>query len=156
MADRDNKTQMLLFLLSGQHFCISAKEVKEVTPPSLITKIPHSLDLVRGIMNLRGDIIVLIDLKKLFGLKALSKTAPEKVIILNNNSGAGIMADEIKGMIDVRLDQIQPPLATLKGNLLSYVSGQVEYNDNIVTLLYLKNILDNEKTTFLKKENSSA
>jgi purine-binding chemotaxis protein CheW len=116
--------EVVEFLLADETYGIESWYVREVYPLKEFTPLPCTPSFVLGIINIRGQILSIIDLKKFFDLPEKGLTDLNKVIIVHNETMAfGILADAIFGVRSIRLDDIQPSLPTLTGIRAAYLKG---------------------------------
>lgn len=112
------------FLLAHETYAVESRFVREVCPLEDLTPLPCTPAFVLGIVNLRGEILSVIDLKKFFDLPKRGLTDLNKVIVLqSDNMLFGILADSILGVRRVPLSTIQPSLPTLTGIREKYLKG---------------------------------
>lgn len=112
------------FLLTYETYAIEMRWVAETYPLKDLTPLPCTPPFVAGIINVRGRIISVIDLRTFFDLPEKGLTDLNKVIILHNGAMEfGILADEILGTRTIPLTEVQPPLATLTGIREEYLAG---------------------------------
>ena len=144
--------RVLSFRLGEENYAINIAEAKEVVKPGPITKVPNTPDFIVGVMNLRGEIISIIDLRYFFGLGG-KQVGKETSIITTDLAGSlmGLMVHEIKEAIDIEEEKIQPPLGTLKGEIAEYTKGEIKLEQNILILLDLKKILSSQEIERVKK-----
>lgn len=121
------------FFLSHEKYCIELIHIREVYPFKDLTPIPCTPPFVLGIINFRGQILSIIDLKKFFELPEQEITDHSRVIILHSEEMEfGILADDIIGVRYILLSEIQPPLATFTGVGAEYLRGVTK--DRVVIL----------------------
>lgn len=144
--------RVLSFRLGEENYAVNIADAKEVVKPGPITRVPNTPDFVVGVMNLRGEIISIIDLRYFFGLSG-KQLGKETSIITTDITGAliGIMVHEIKEALDIDEEAIQPPLGTIKGEVAEYTKGQIKLNKNILILLDLKKILNSQEIERIRK-----
>lgn len=116
--------ETLEFLLTYERYALESACVKEVYSMRELTPLPCAPSFLLGIANLRGLIIPVIDLKRLFRLPERGITNLNKVIVLNSPDGAiGITADEVLGARMIQLDDIQPIPSTFSGIRAACLKG---------------------------------
>jgi purine-binding chemotaxis protein CheW len=112
------------FLLAYETYGIEASYVREVSPLKAFTPLPCTPPCVLGIINIRGQILSVIDLKTFFDLPARGLTDLNKVIVVHDEHMAfGLLADAILGVRSIPLAAIQPALPTLTGIREAYLRG---------------------------------
>lgn len=116
--------EFLEFLLAHETYAVESRYVREVYPLQDLTPLPCTPAFVLGIVNLRGEILSVIDIKKFFELPEKGLSDLNKVIVLqSDNMLFGILADAIVGVRRVPLSEIQPSLPTLTGVREKYLKG---------------------------------
>ncbi len=131
LAAEPGKTQTLTdsievveFLLAHERYAVETSHVREVHPLENLTPLPCTPAFVLGIVNLRGEIVSVIDLRKFFDLPQTGLPDLNKVIVIESgNMVFGILADVILGVRRIALAQIQPALPTLTGIREKYLQG---------------------------------
>jgi purine-binding chemotaxis protein CheW len=138
--------RLLAFSLNEENYCIDITEAKKVFTPGIVTRVPNTAPFVKGVANLHGTIIPLIDIRPFLGLAGGEVTQASKMIVTEMEDGlVGIVVDKIFEAREIEKDSIQPPLATLQGKLLELTLGQVQSDAGIMALLALKKILGLEE-----------
>lgn len=106
--------QYLTFKLESELFALGITQVREVLEFDKVTKVPQTPDMMRGVINLRGSVVPVIDLKLKFGMEMTEKTINTCVIIVELNLDGettliGALADSVQEVIDLEPGQIEPP-----------------------------------------------
>lgn len=131
------------FLLAYENYAIESSWVREVYPLKELTPLPGTPSAVLGVTNVRGEILSVIDLKKLFDLPERGLTDLNKVIVVRGGgTELGILADQILGLRSVPLKDIQSSLPALTGIREEYLRGVT--SDRLV-ILDAKRILSAER-----------
>ncbi|TAN51601.1 MAG: purine-binding chemotaxis protein CheW [Methylococcaceae bacterium] len=116
--------ECLTFHLAHEAYAVEARFVREVCPLEHLTPLPCTPPFVLGIVNLRGEILSVLDLKKFFGLPEKGLTDLNKVIVLQSGGmHFGVLADAICGVHRLARRDLQPPLPTLTGIHEDYLLG---------------------------------
>jgi len=116
--------EVIEFILAHEKYGIESTLVREVFPLKTITRIPGLPSFILGLANLRGEVIPVIDLKRLFSLPEAGLTDLDKLIVLQaEDIEIGILADVIAGVKSIRRDDIQPPLLTIPGIHTNWMKG---------------------------------
>lgn len=119
--------EVVEFLLSDEKYAIESLYVAEVCPLKNFTQIPCTPSFVLGIINVRGQILSVIDLKKFFDLPEGGLSDLNRVVILRAGEMAfGILADSIVGVESILIMDMQPSLPTLSGVRKEYLKGVTE------------------------------
>lgn len=116
--------EVVEFVLAHERYAVASEFVREVYPLEELTTLPCTPAFVLGIINVRGEILSVIDIKKFFDLPEQGLTDLNKVIVLESKDMLfGIVADAISGVRRIRRAGIQPPLPTLTGIREDYLQG---------------------------------
>ena len=130
--------KMISFTLAGKDYGIDILKVKEIRKAGNFTKVPNTPIYVRGVDNLRGDIIPIIDLRTMFNLPAESKdnTSLENIVILRLDSLVlGIVVDTIEKVVGISSESIQPPHPIFGDINIQYINGVVENEGRLYIIL---------------------
>ncbi|MFZ2629765.1 MAG: chemotaxis protein CheW [Rugosibacter sp.] len=120
----DESIEVVEFLLAHERYAIGLSSVREIAPMENLTPLPCTPAFVLGIVNLRGEILSVIDIGKFFDLPEKGLTDLNKIIVLQNGAMVfGILADVITGVRRIPLTGIQPSLPTLTGIREDYLKG---------------------------------
>lgn len=141
IEEKEAQIEVVEFVLSYENYAIESKYISEVYPLKEFATMPCTPDFVLGIINVRGRIISIIDLKKFFDLPDKGIADFNKVIIISSELNEfGIVADSITGVRSIPITEIQPSLPTLTGVREEYLKGVLE--DRIVVLDTMKILSD--------------
>jgi purine-binding chemotaxis protein CheW len=108
------RTQFLSFVLSGEEYAVDILRVKEIIEYDELTRVPGMPPAVRGMINLRGRVVPVVDLALRFGLAESTITTRSCIVMLEIGAGEnanvmGIITDAVSEVLDLTADQIQPP-----------------------------------------------
>lgn len=148
----ENRLRYLEFTLGEEHFAIPLLQVRELISVPETTEVPFSPKYFVGIMNLRGQVISIIDLRTKMGIKNTEELTEEAVIIVEyGNISLGVIVDEICKVLAVDESKIQEiPSIEAKSNV---GHNQVYKNgDNLVQLMDLDSILNIKELNRLSKQ----
>jgi len=121
------RTQIVEFMLAGEKYGIEAIYVREIFPLKDLTPIPCTPSFITGVINVRQEIVSVIDIKKFFNLPECGITELNKVIILKTDDmEVGILADSITGVSGVDINSLQTSLPGLTDIGTEYLKGIAE------------------------------
>ena len=141
--------EVVKFLLADERYAIDANYVCEVIPLKELTQLPCTPDFILGIINVRGKIIAVIDIKKFFNLPEKGITELNRVIVVKHQDiELGILADEIIGSTHIFPDKLQTTIPTITGIQNDYLMGVTR--DRLI-ILNIKEFLLNEKIIINEK-----
>ena len=135
--------RMVTFSLGGKEYGIDIMYVKEISRVNDFTYIPNSAKFVRGVYNLRGEIISVMDLRSLFSIPPkVSKDGLEDLLVLNSDeSMVGVIVDTIDRVVGVSSSKIQPPHPFFAEINISFIKGVVEVDGRLYVILDVERIL---------------
>jgi purine-binding chemotaxis protein CheW len=120
----EGSLEIIEFLLANEYYALESRFVREVCPIRDYTPLPGTPPFVLGLVNVRGQIVSVIDIKKFFDLPEKGISDLNKTIIIHNDTMEfGILADDIIGVRTIAVNEIQPPFATLTGIREEYLLG---------------------------------
>ncbi|MCE5272834.1 chemotaxis protein CheW [bacterium] len=115
---------VVMFQLAQEDYAVETRFVRQVHPLKELTEIPGTPDFVLGVVNIHGEILSLVELKKFFGLPERGLTDLNKILVLEDGRMEfGVLADEVHGTRLLDADQIRPPGSSLNGIGDKYLLG---------------------------------
>lgn len=133
--------QLLLFALGGESYAFPLERVREVVKPGPITPVPSIPEHILGVMNLRGEILPVLDLKRLLGVDVGTLTPQGRIIVVKApGMTVGFLADGVEDAIEVR-ESMEPPLAILPERQAQYLQGQVTHDRLLIGVLDVEALL---------------
>ena len=143
--------QYVIFNLGKEKYCAEISNINSITEFESITKVPNSPNFIEGVINLRGDVIPVVNLKKRFNIKE-EEILQRRIIIANyKNSNVGFLVDDASQVIRIDDQNIEPTPAIIAGEDRKYISGVGKLNDGIVVLVDLVFILNDSEMAALEK-----
>ncbi|MFW5971996.1 MAG: chemotaxis protein CheW [Bacillota bacterium] len=147
-----NELQFIVFSLMGEKFGVDVKQIKQIIPTTEYTHIPNSPEFIRGVINLRGEIIPIVDLRRRLSLDEDEVDDDAKIIIVElQNNSIGMQVDSVSEMIRIYEDDISAPPKIVKGINSQYLKGVGKVNDKLLILIDLNKILTNQEVEELDK-----
>ncbi len=157
--DGGQPQQLLTFQLGGEPFAIDIQAIREIIEFGALTEVPLMPDFIRGVLNLRGAVVPVIDLAARFG-RGRSDTGHRACIVIlevpsgdEDDDGAlqvlGIVVDAVNEVIDVTADAVQPAPAFGAGIRADFIRGMVELADRFVIILDVGKVLSIEEMALL-------
>ena len=136
--------QIVGFRIGRETFGVPISLVHEIVRPPEITNVPHAPEYVEGVMNLRGRIVPVIDLRRRFGGAAIANGRKNRVLVVDVESRAvGLIVDSASEVLKISDAQIEPPPNVLTDAATSYVTGVAKHQGRLIILVDLKRILQN-------------
>lgn len=133
----------VLLSIASAHYAVREVFVTELERVPKITPVPHVPAWVRGVTNLRGDILSVIDMRTYLGLDAPASNAARMLVVrlLNEDFATGLLVDGVDRIVTVPPDQITPPESSLDGPLAKYLTGMCVIEERLVAVLDLDQLL---------------
>lgn len=145
-ADALNYKQFVVFKLDQEEYGIDIKRVIEIVEPTAITRVPHAPGFVKGVINLRGEIIPVMGLRERFNLPPVKQTDETRIIIFKvNEASIGAIVDAVAEVIHFSSDAIEGVSNFSSDHSLDFILGVGKVNERIVTLLNLDKLVIHAK-----------
>jgi purine-binding chemotaxis protein CheW len=140
--------QFISFAIGDDQYGVDIMAVREIKGWSDITHLPKQPDYVRGVLNLRGAIVPIVDLRCRFG-QGLTETTPLHIVIIVQIGGRqiGLIGDRVLDIVSVDASQIQPVPRTAQGMTSDFLSGLVTHDNAMIALIDLPNLLSGNGDT---------
>ncbi len=135
--------KMVTFSLAGKDYSIDIMKVREISKATHFTYVPNSLPYVKGVYNLRGDIISIIDLRTMFNLPSVKsgKDESDEIIILRlDDYLLGVIVDSIDKVVGIASQTIQPPHPIFGDINIKFIQGVVEKDSKLYIILDVESI----------------
>jgi len=144
--------QVLTFSLGGEIYGVDILRVKEIRGWSPVTRIPQSPDAVLGVLNLRGLIVPIVDLRVRFSLASAEFTPLTVIIVLSlrTQSGqreCGIVVDNVNDVVDVATETIRPSPELGAARTNEFIEGIATHDEQMLILLNAENLVSNQLST---------
>lgn len=154
-------TQFLTFHLAKEVFAIEISKIKEVLEYTSLTKIPRTPNFMCGVINLRGSVVPVVDLRVKFGMPKADRTVNTCIIIIDVIQGEsstiiGAMADSVKEVMELDPSQIDPPPKIGTGMRTEYMRGMGKQGNHFVLLLDTDRVFSLEELNALKNAGATA
>ena len=140
----DELLQLVIFNLGLEEFGVDIMKVQEIIRLPEITRIPKSPEYIKGVINLRGKIIVVMDLDKRFGLPTQEITEESRIVVVDiNGTIVGMVVDSVSEVIRLVASNVDPTpeIITQKINA-DYLKGVGKMDERLLILLNLENIVN--------------
>jgi len=153
--------QYLSFKLDEEEFALDISKVREVLDFTKITKVPQTPDFMKGVINLRGSVVPVVDLNKKFSIKDTVKTVNTRIIIgevdIEGDSVVlGVLADSVHEVMELEPDSIEPaPKIGTKLNT-DFIKGMGKRDEEFVMILDIDKIFSLDELTFVAQSGASA
>jgi purine-binding chemotaxis protein CheW len=139
----------LKFTLDDKAFAIGIEQVREVFEFSRVTRVPHAPDYMRGVINLRGNVVSVVDLRLLFGMQEVTPTINTCIIIAevhidNHLTVLGALADSVQQLFELDRDQLEPTPRLDTSINTEYSRAIVKHGGESVIILDIDRLFSND------------
>ncbi len=149
--------ELVCFHLAEVSYGIEITKVREIILMGEITRIPHTPEYVKGLINLRSTVSPVIDLRIRFGLREVDLTGESRIMVINvRGKMIGIIVDAVSEVLRISHDQITPPPPTVAGLGREYLTGLVQLEEQLLILLDIDKLLGQEDTAALEEAGGRA
>ncbi len=139
IKENEQKSQLIVFRLGDEEYGLQIGQIKEVVPTPHITRLPQTPPYVKGVANIRGNIIAVVDLEEKFGLKQDSDEAANNytLVVESDEVKMGVLVRELPNTLNVKQSQIEDSANIIQdgGAEQSYIKGIVKLEDRLIIML---------------------
>src|SRR6204780_5968944 len=151
--------QYLTFKLGNEIFATDVAKVREVLDYTDITAIPRTPDFMSGVINLRGSVVPVVDLRLCFGMSRTDRTRNTCVVVVevlldNESTVIGALADSVEEVIDLEPDQIQPPPRIGTHIRTDFIKGMGKREAQFVMILDIDRVFSSEDMAAVRSTES--
>ncbi|BEH09214.1 MULTISPECIES: chemotaxis protein CheW [Geobacter] len=160
-AETTETRQYLTFTLAGEVFAVDVAKVREILEWSSITKVPQTPEFMRGVINLRGSVVPVIDLRQKFGMPETERSINTCIIVVEVEAGAetlvlGMLADSVQEVFELESGNIEP--APRIGTKLdtSFLKGMGKHGDAFLIILDIDRVFGGDDLAGLAAAGEAA
>ncbi|OIN99041.1 MAG: chemotaxis protein CheW [Desulfovibrionaceae bacterium CG1_02_65_16] len=138
--------QLVTFKVAEEEFGLEILKVQEIIRTMEITKVPRSPEFVEGVINLRGKVIPIIDLRRRFGLETRAHDQQTRIVVIELGiMVVGFVVDSVSEVLRIPAATVEPPPAIVSGIDSEYISGVGKLPDRLLILLDLDKLLSTDE-----------
>lgn len=151
----EDPVQYLTFTLDGEAFATEIAQVREVLEFSRVTKVPRTPDYMRGVINLRGSVVPVVDLRLQFGIEETEPTIDTCIVIVevlidDQPTVLGALADSVQEVIEFRQDQLEPAPRLGTRVKTEFIQAMGKHDDRFVIILDMNRVFSEDQLTELQ------
>ncbi len=140
----DAERQLVVFDLAGEIYGVNIETVREIIRMQAVTFVPDAPDFVEGVINLRGRVIPVIDLRRRFGLTVTEETNDSRVLVVDSEGeDLGVIVDAVTEVQRITEDSIEPVSNLVSTEQSEYIVGITKVEDQLIILLDLDRAIGN-------------
>lgn len=139
-------SQYLSFILGEEHYGVDILRVQEIKGYTSVTRIPNTPDFIKGVLNLRGAIVPIVDLRAKFGMEKVDATMfTVIVVVVVKDRVMGVVVDAVSDVLDIPMKEIQPPPNFGAKVDTSFIYSIARSGDKLITLLDIDRVLSTDE-----------
>lgn len=146
LAEEAKIIQLVVFVAGEEEFCADIGQVREIIRTTAITPIPDSPEFIKGIINVRGEVVCVVDLKGRFFLHSKKDAEPRHIIISEQDKNLfGLLVDEVTEVLRIPVSEIKSTPGLVTKIEEKYVAGVVTLENRLIIQLDLSRVLSEEE-----------
>lgn len=151
----------LTFTLANEQYAVDVSKAREVLEFTAITRVPRTPDFMRGVINLRGSVVPVCDLRLKFGLGATEKTIDTRIVVMEitvrgETAVLGALADSVQEVIELEAGQIEPPPKIGMSIDTQFIKGMGKRNDAFIIILDIDEVFSEEELIGIRETRAPA
>jgi len=151
LAANGDEQQLVVFQLGAELYGVEIARVHEIIRLQTVTRVPHAPAFVEGVINLRGKVIPVVDLRRRFGLPLGDHTRASRIVVVEiGDQVVGIVVDGVSEVLRVNKGTIEPPSPVVAGIESDYLHGIAKLPERLVILLNLDRVLARDERRALE------
>jgi purine-binding chemotaxis protein CheW len=157
VAEKEETTTYLTFVLGTESFGVDVRNVREVLDFTSITRVPRMPEFMRGVINLRGSVVPVIDMRLKFGMEKAEDTVDTCVIVTEisldgETTVVGALADAVKEVFDLETGQIEPPPRIGTSLNTEFIRGMGKHDEEFIIILDIDRVFSAEELALVAEE----
>ena len=159
VAEKEETTTYLTFVLGTESFAVDVRNVREVLDFTDLTRVPRMPEFMRGVINLRGSVVPVIDMRLKFGMEKATDTVDTCVIVMEISLGGettvvGALADAVKEVFDLEAGQIEPPPRIGTSLNTEFIRGMGKHDEEFIIILDVDRAFSAQELALVTEEPS--
>jgi len=148
-----NEQKVIVFQLQDKEYGVFVQNVKSIEKVDHITRVPKTADYIKGVINLRGVVTPIIDLRKRLNMPEKEITDQTRVIIaVQNEMEVGLIVDSANDVVDISEDSIEPAPSVVEQVETEFIKGITKLDKRLIMLLDLEKVLSKENQRVIEHE----
>jgi purine-binding chemotaxis protein CheW len=136
------RRELIAFRIGDQEFCVDIMQVREIRGWTVATPLPRTPAFMKGVINLRGAVLPIVDLGARLGLATSEPTARHVIMVINQGARTlGLLVDAVSDIIDVTEDMVQPTPDIACDQVKTFVKGLFSIDGRMISLISLDRVL---------------
>ncbi|WLV25782.1 chemotaxis protein CheW [Aciduricibacillus chroicocephali] len=145
--------KVIVFNLNGEEYAVPVQSVGSIERMMQITRVPKAEHFIKGVINLKGVVTPIVDLRLRFGTEKREYDDSTRIIIVYyRDMEIGLVVDGANDVIDISVNDIEPPPEVINTVHADYIEGVVKLGNRLLVLLDLEKVLDKKEFDFMKMD----
>ena len=154
---REAEKQLVVFDLASEAYGVDIGAVREIIRMQDITTVPRTPEFVEGVINLRGKVTPVVDLRKRFGLPVPEQSKENRIVVVDiGGQDIGVVVDAVTEVLRISSNSAEPPSSVITSAESGYLLGIVKLDSKLIILLDLESVLSEEEKSILADESLTA
>jgi purine-binding chemotaxis protein CheW len=147
-----HERQIVAFSLGSETYGVDIASVREIIPVPNIVSVPRAPDYVEGIINLRGRVIPVLDLRKHFGFERKKGDPNQRIVLVEaGQESVGVIVDAVSSVLRISDEQVEPAATVIVGAEIEYIQGIAKVDEDLVVLIDLTKIISDAEMRTLRE-----
>ncbi|HHX27971.1 MAG: chemotaxis protein CheW [Bacillota bacterium] len=147
-----HERQIVAFSLGSETYGVDIASVREIIPVPKIVSVPRAPDYVEGIINLRGRVIPVLDLRKHFGFERKKGDPNQRIVLVEaGQESVGVIVDAVSSVLRISDEQVEPAATVIVGAEIEYIQGIAKVDEDLVVLIDLTKIISDAEMRTLRE-----
>ena len=156
LDDNIKTQQVVTFALGSEEYGVDIAQVQEINRMVTITHVPRAPKFMEGVINLRGQLIPIIDLRLRFGMERSERTKNTRIVVTEIDAKRiGMVVDSVSEVLRVPVEQIEDAPDLVAGVDTEYIRGVAKMGDRLIIMLDLSRVISTTEKTELHKLNAA-
>ncbi len=148
--------QLVVFDLNEEAYGVDISQVREIIRMQEITRVPRAPDFIEGVINLRGKVIPVVDLRARFSMPSTERTEEHRICVVDvDGQDIGMVVDAVKEVSRIPSSSIEPPSSVITTNDSEYLTGIVKTDEKLIILLDIAKVISNSEADALAEVQES-
>ncbi len=154
---QQDEQQLVVFDLSTEAYGVDIGAVREIIRLQDITRVPRTPEFVEGVINLRGKVIPVVDLRKRFGLPAEEESKENRIVVVDIGAqDIGVIVDAVTEVLRIATESVEPPASVITTADSEYLLGIAKLDSRLIILLDLEQVLTEGEHSALQEIDLTA
>lgn len=140
-----NRIKHVVFELDGTQYAVPLTNVLEIQRVPRVTELPHVPDWLRGVTNMRGDVLSVVDLRMLLGIRLLEHSQDERMVVVKSTTeelAIGWIVDRVIGIRGITPGEARPCAELPADSATNFISGIIQRDDRLIAVLDVNRVLN--------------